>query len=61
MKKKLTLFVIFTAALLVVAHHYARSVGATGANGFTAITLAKGTLGSFDVFNHAILAPTTTR
>jgi quercetin dioxygenase-like cupin family protein len=60
MKKKLTLFVIFTAALLVVAHHYARSVGATGANGFTAITLAKGTLGSFDVFNHAVLPPTTT-
>jgi quercetin dioxygenase-like cupin family protein len=60
MKKKLTLFVIFTAALVVAAYHYAGSVGATGASGFTPITLAKGTLGSFDVFNHAVLPPTTT-
>ena len=60
MKKKLTLFVIFTAALMVAAYHYTGSVGATAASGFTATTLAKGTLGSFDVFNHAVLPPTTT-
>ncbi|MGB8325569.1 MAG: hypothetical protein WCE52_21600 [Candidatus Acidiferrum sp.] len=60
MKKKLTLFVIFTAALVVAAYHYTGSVWATAASGFTATTLAKGTLGSFDVLNHVVLPPSTT-
>lgn len=40
--------------LLGTALHYAVNAGATPANGFTATTLAKGTLGSFEVFNHFV-------
>ena len=53
MKRNL-LYLLFAAVLLGTALHYAVNAGATPANGFTATTLAKGTLGSFEVFNHFV-------
>lgn len=53
MKRNL-LYALFAAVLLGTALHYAVNAGATPANGFTATTLAKGTLGSFEVFNHFV-------
>jgi hypothetical protein len=44
-----------SAAIAVTVLIYSGHVWATAANGFTATTLAKGTLGPFEVFNHAIL------
>lgn len=53
MKRNL-LYALLAAVLLGTALHYAVNAGATPANGFTATTLAKGTLGSFEVFNHFV-------
>lgn len=52
MRRVITSLVVFSAAILVTALFYAGKVGATPANGFTATTLAKGTFGEIDVFNH---------
>ena len=50
MKRNL-LFAMFGAAIAVTSLYYAREAWATPASGFTAVTLAKGTLGEFQVFN----------
>jgi hypothetical protein len=55
MRNKLICLVLLSAAIVVAAIFYAGNVWATASKGFTATTLAKGTLGSFEVFNHAIL------
>jgi hypothetical protein len=47
--------VLFSAAIVVAVLSYSAHVSATPQNGFTPITLAKGTLGPFEVFNHAII------
>lgn len=57
MKRKLGWLLMLTA-VIVAATVYTRTVSATAANGFAATTLAKGTLGEFEVFNHAILPAT---
>jgi hypothetical protein len=55
MKRKWTYLLLFTAAFAAVALYYAGRVWATPANsGFTATTLAKGTLDQFEVFNHFV-------
>jgi quercetin dioxygenase-like cupin family protein len=59
MKRKLTWLLMFSAAIVIATVFYAGSVSATTANGFMATTLAKGTLSEFEVFNHAILPPST--
>ncbi len=56
MRRKLIWLALISAAIVLTAHYYAANVWATGASGFMATTLAKGTLGPFEVFNHAILA-----
>jgi hypothetical protein len=55
MRQKLTWLVLFSAAIVVAVLSYSGRVWATPAKGFMATTLAKGTLGPFEVFNHAIL------
>jgi hypothetical protein len=54
MKRNLMLM-LFGAAIVGAALHYAIKASATPASGFTAVTLAKGTLGQFEVFNHFVL------
>jgi hypothetical protein len=59
MRRKLT-WSVFAVAILVTALYHAGNVRATPQNrGFVATTLAKGTFGEIDVFNHAILANPT--
>jgi len=55
MSRKLNWFLLLTAAVLLTAMFYAGRAWATSANGFTAMTLAKGRLDSFQVFNHAMV------
>jgi len=59
MRQRLMWLGLFSAVLMVTALFYAGNVWATPANGFVGTTLAKGTLGSFEVFNHAILQNST--
>ncbi len=59
MKRKITWMLMLSAALVAAMTIYTGTVSATASNGFVAVTLAKGTLGEFEVFNHAVL-PTTT-
>jgi hypothetical protein len=59
MRQRLTWLVLFSAVIVVTAIFYAERVWATAANGFVATTLAKGTLGEFEVFNHAVLPNST--
>ena len=59
MRQKLTWLVLFGAAIVVTGLFYSRTVSATPAGGFVGTTLAKGTLGSFEVFNHANLQNST--
>jgi len=54
MRQRLSWLVLLSAAIMVTAIFYAERVWATAANGFAATTLAKGTLGGFEVFNHLI-------
>jgi hypothetical protein len=49
MRRKLTWFVLLSAAVVVTGVFHAERVWATAANGFAATTLAKGTLGKFEV------------
>src|SRR5271165_2297311 len=55
MRQRFAWLVLLSAAIAVAVLSYSAHVWATAANGFTATTLAKGTLGPFEVFNHAIL------
>ena len=55
MRQKFRWLMLFSAAIVVTVLSYSGHVWATAANGLTATTLAKGTLGPFEVFNHAIL------
>ena len=55
MRHRFTWLVLFSAAIVVAVLSYSAHVSATPQNGFTPITLAKGTLGPFEVFNHAII------
>jgi hypothetical protein len=48
------MFVLLGAAIGATSLHYAVRAWATPASGFAATTLAKGTLGAFEVFNHFI-------
>ena len=59
MKRNLTWMLMCGAAITVATLFYTGEVSATAANGFAATTLAKGTLGEFEVFNHAILPATS--
>lgn len=53
--KRNQMLLLFAAAIVGVALHYAIKASATPATGFTAVTLAKGTLGQLEVFNHFVL------
>ena len=55
MRQRFTWVVLFSAAIVVTALFYAARVSATPARGFVGTTLAKGSLGAFEVFNHSIL------
>jgi predicted metal-dependent enzyme (double-stranded beta helix superfamily) len=55
MRRKLTWLVLFSAVIVAVALRYAGNVWATPASGFVATTLAKGTFGEIEVFNHFTL------
>jgi quercetin dioxygenase-like cupin family protein len=55
MRQRFTWVVLFSAAIVVTALFYAARVSATPASGFVGTTLAKGSLGAFEVFNHSIL------
>jgi len=59
MPGKLNWFLLLSATILLTAVFYAGRAWATTANGFTPTTLAKGRLGSFEVFNHAKLPNAT--
>jgi len=54
MKRNLML-ALFGAAILSWTFYYSTKAWATPASGFTGVTLAKGTLGQFEVFNHFAL------
>ena len=53
--------VLFSAVIVFTVLYHAKKVHATTAAGFVGTTIAKGTLGAFDVFNHAVLPGTTSR
>ena len=53
--KRYLMLLLFAAAVVGAALHYAIKASATPASGFTAVTLAKGTLGQLEVFNHFVL------
>jgi hypothetical protein len=53
MRKKLMWVVLFSAAIVVAAISYVAKVSATAATGFKAMTIATGTFGEIDVFNHS--------
>src|ERR1700688_5225795 len=55
MRQRFTWVVLFSAAIVVTALFYAARVSATPASGFVGTTLAKGSVGAFEVFNHSIL------
>jgi len=60
MRRKLTWVVLLSGAIVIMALYYAGNVWATPANaGFIATTLAKGTFGEIEVFNHSILPNST--
>jgi quercetin dioxygenase-like cupin family protein len=58
MKRKLSLVLLFSVAIAISALYYTAKVGATPASGFSGTTLAKGTFGDIEVFNHYVLAKT---
>jgi hypothetical protein len=55
MRARFIWMVLLSATMVVTAVLYAGKSWATTASGFVGTTIAKGTLGSFDVFNHAVL------
>lgn len=54
MKRNLTL-ALFGAAIVGAAFYYSTKAWATPASGFSGVTLAKGKLGQFEVFNDFVL------
>jgi len=54
MKRNLML-ALFCAAVVGAAFYYSAKAWATPASGFTGVTLGKGTLGQFEVFNYFFL------
>ena len=59
MRRRSIWLVFLRSAIVITALYQAKKVQATPANsGFTATTLAKGTLDQFDVFNHFVLPKT---
>jgi hypothetical protein len=58
MRQRFTVLVVFSASIVIGVLSYSAHVSATPASGFTPITIAKGTLGPFEVFNHAIIPNT---
>ena len=59
MRQRAGMIALAVLAVTFTSLYYAKTAGATAAVGFTATTLAKGTLGSFEVFNHAVLPSTS--
>ena len=59
MKRRIIWLALLSGAIAVMALYHVGNVRATPASGFAATTLAKGTLGPFEVFNHAILSNPT--
>jgi hypothetical protein len=55
MRQGFKVLVVLSAAIAVGILSYSAHVWATSASGFTSSTIAKGTLGAFEVFNHAII------
>ena len=55
MRQRFRVLVVFSAAIVIGVLSYSAYVWATAPSGFTSITLSKGSLGPFEVFNHAIL------
>jgi len=53
--KKNQVLALFVAVVLGPAFYYSTQAWATPASGFTGVTLAKGTVGQFEVFNHFVL------
>jgi hypothetical protein len=53
MRRKSTLLVFLSAVIVVAALYHAKNVLATTASGFKATTIATGTFGETEVFNHA--------
>jgi quercetin dioxygenase-like cupin family protein len=54
MRQRLTWLVLFSAAIMVTALHYAGNAWATSPEKFTPTTLYKGTFDEIDVFNHFV-------
>lgn len=52
MRRRLAWTGLLTAAVVVGVLHFSATVSATPAMSFTGTTIAKGTFGDFDVFNH---------
>jgi quercetin dioxygenase-like cupin family protein len=52
MRKKIIWLTALSAAVVFAVLYHARNVGATGAVGFVGNTIATGTFGDIDVFNH---------
>lgn len=55
MRQRFRVLVVFSAAIVIGALSYSVHVWATAPSGFTSSTLSKGSLGPFEVFNHAII------
>jgi len=53
MRRKSTLFVLLCAAIVVTVLYLTKNVLATAASGFKATTIATGTFGEIEVFNHS--------
>ena len=55
MRRRITVLVLFGAAIAVTVLSYSRHVGATAQSGVSTLITAKSTLAPFEVFNHAIV------
>ena len=55
MRQGFKALVVFCAVIVIGALSYSAHLWATPQSGFTSITISKGSLGSFEVFNHAII------
>lgn len=55
MRKKLTVVVVLTAAIVFAALYHAKKLRATPSSGFVGTTLALGRFGAIDVLNHVVM------
>ena len=55
MRRRLTGVVLLSAGVMAMALFHAEKVSATAASGFMGLTIAKSTLGAFDVSNRVVL------